>query len=52
MFEKIKFEQADRVIKQNENINTIKKCDIENVLNKLEDNNNNEEKKNRIGFAC
>ena len=52
LFEKIKFEQADRVIKQNENINTIKKCDIENVLNKLEDNNNNEEKKNRIGFAC
>lgn len=46
----MKIEQANRVIiNKEENLNLIKKCDIENVLKKidtLEDNN-----KIKIGFA-
>lgn len=50
LFEKIKFEQAYRVSKsKNEDINLIKKCDIENVLLKI---NTTETKKVKIGFSC
>lgn len=49
LFEKIKFEQADRVARNSkEDIYLIKKCDIENVLNKIE--TIPEKRKNRIGF--
>lgn len=49
LFEKIKFEQADRIVKENEkDIYLIKKCDIQNVLSKLE--KNKEKTKRKIGF--
>ena len=49
LFEKIKFEQADRVARNSkEELNLIKKCDVENVLNKI---SKPEKKKIRIGFA-
>lgn len=49
LFEKIKFEQADRVAQnERENPNLIKKCDIENVINRIEIK---ETEKFRIGFA-
>ena len=46
-FEKIKFEQADRVIKNKENVNMIKKCDIERAILKQE---KKVEKQKKIGF--
>lgn len=50
LFEKIKFEQADRVLKnKGEDINLIKKSDIEKVVQNLEEK---EVRKNTIGFAC
>ena len=50
LFEKIKIEQANRVIiDKEENFNLIKKCDIENVLKKIEPLENNNRIK--IGFA-
>ncbi len=50
LFEKIKFEQADRVFKnKGEDINLIKKSDIEKVVQNLEEK---ELRKNTIGFAC
>ena len=49
LFEKIKFEQADRVARNSkEELDLIKKCDVENVLNKI---SKPEKKKIRIGFA-
>ena len=49
LFEKIKFEQAYRIAdKTNENINLIKKCDIENVIEVLE--KQADKPKNIIGF--
>ena len=47
--EKIKFEQADRVVKNKENVNMIKKCDIEKAILKQEEK---KEKKKKIGFTC
>lgn len=50
LFEKIKFEQADRVAKnEKDDLNLIKKCDIENVINRIEIK---ETEKFKIGFAC
>ena len=50
LFEKIKFEQADRVAEnKDEDINLIKKCDVENAISKLE---KKEKVQKRIGFAC
>lgn len=50
LFEKMKIEQANRVlINKEEDINTIKKCDIETVLKKMEPLENNN--KIKIGFA-
>ncbi len=48
LFEKVKFQQADRVIKNGENDRLIKKCDIENAIKKMEPI---EIKKSKIGFA-
>lgn len=49
IFEKVKFEQADRIVlNKDENIDLIKKCDVEKVLIKL---NKKEEQKIKIGFA-
>lgn len=49
IFEKVKFAQADRIARnKQEDINLIKKCDIENVISKLE---TKEPEKIRIGFA-
>jgi len=49
LFEKIKFEQADRVIRTNsKSINNIIISDVNNVINGL--NNDIEEKRKRIGF--
>ena len=49
LFEKIKFEQADRVMKTNSKaINTINKCDIEKAIKGL---NFEEKGKKRIGFS-
>ena len=51
IFEKIKFEQADRIIKTNsKNINTITIQDINNTLNNLQ--LNNKQKQRKIGFSC
>ena len=50
LFERIKFEQADRVVLDDkQDINLIKKCDIENTIRqlKLEQVNN----KKIIGFS-
>ena len=50
LFEKIKFEQADRVAENKyEDIDLIKKCDVENAISKLE---KKEKVQKRIGFAC
>ena len=49
IFEKVKFAQADRIARNKQkDINLIKKCDIENVISKLE---TKEPEKIRIGFA-
>jgi len=49
LFEKIKFEQADRIIKTNNtNINTILPQDIENVIQNMKINN--KPKQRKIGF--
>ena len=48
-FEKVKIEQANRVIKSESNINIINKCDVENVLNKIEIKGSG---KKKIGFEC
>ena len=48
LFEKVKFEQASRICKnKEENINTIKKIDIENVVQKTE---KPKQEKIKIGF--
>lgn len=49
IFEKVKIEQANRTIQDGDDINLIKKIDIENVIGELEP-----EKilKTKIGFAC
>ena len=50
LFEKIKFEQADRVIQTNDqNIDVIKKIDVQNVIDKISEQ---KQEKLRIGFAC
>lgn len=50
LFEKVKFEQADRIAKnETEDIDLIKKIDIENVVEKYKEV---EIIKNKIGFAC
>jgi len=50
LFEKIKFEQADRVIKSNSRaINTINKSDIEKALNTI---TLDTKEKRKIGFCC
>lgn len=49
IFEKVKFEQADRVAKsKKEDINLIKKVDVQNVIDKI---GTKEVLKNKIGFA-
>ena len=48
LFEKIKFEQADRVINNNENMSIIKKCDVENAIRKQ---TKKAEKRRQIGFV-
>lgn len=49
LFEKIKFEQADRVAQNSEDdFYLIKKCDVDTVLTKIE--SKTEKTKNRIGF--
>ncbi len=48
LFEKIKFEQADRVVINKEDVNIIKKCDIENAIKKQ---TKNAEIRRQIGFA-
>ncbi len=48
LFEKIKFEQADRVVNNKQNINVIKKCDIENAIKKQ---TKKTEKRRQIGFV-
>lgn len=48
LFEKIKFEQADRVINNNENMSIIKKCDVENAIRKQ---TKKTEKRRQIGFV-
>ena len=48
IFEKVKIEQANRVVLENSNMNLIKKADIVAVLEKI---NIDEKPKNRIGFA-
>lgn len=51
LFEKIKFEQADRIIKtNNKNINIITTQDIDNVLAHIK--LNHQPKQKVIGFAC
>lgn len=47
LYEKVKFEQADRVSITNENINIIKKCDI---IKAIEKSNENKINKHQIGF--
>ena len=49
IFEKIKIEQANRVIKESDNENLIKKCDIEKIIS---NDKVDETPKMRIGFAC
>lgn len=49
LYEKIKIEQANRLtLTREENINLIKKCDVEKVLEKV---NSSEKTKIKIGFA-
>ena len=49
LFEKVKFAQADRVVIENANdINLIKRCDIEKVLMKIKPK---EKARQKIGFA-
>lgn len=49
LFEKVKFEQADRIAKNNqEDINLIKKCDVERVIRKMQVP---KVEKMKIGFA-
>lgn len=49
IFEKIKFEQAERITNGNdEDINLIKKCDVQNVIGKLD---TDKKEKITIGFA-
>ncbi len=49
LYEKVKIEQANRVsLNKNENINLIKKCDIEDVVQKIKPK---EIKRTKIGFA-
>lgn len=50
IFEKVKIEQANRVVTEKENENLIKKCDIEYVLNEMK--NKEIKPKNRIGFCA
>ena len=49
IFEKIKIEQANRVSLEKNNINLIKKVDVENVISNFECK---EQNKKVIGFAC
>lgn len=50
VFEKVKFEQADRVARnEEEDINLIKKCDVQNAISK---SRNKEQVRVKIGFAC
>lgn len=49
IFEKVKIEQANRVVKENGNQSLIKKCDIEKIINKQRIE---KMQKNKIGFAC
>ena len=49
IFEKIKFEQADRVMNFNEDLSMIKKCDVEKVIDKYEVV---KKEKVRIGFSA
>ena len=48
LFEKVEFEQADRVIRNEENERLIKKCDVENAINKMD---KIEIKPSKIGFC-
>ena len=50
IFEKVKIEQANRIINQDENVDWIKMCDILNVLNEI--TKCEEDKKNKIGFVA
>ena len=50
LFEKVKMEQANRVVKNKTDKNLIKKCDIIETLNKLS-YRKKEEKKRVIGFS-
>ncbi len=52
LFEKIKFEQANRIAKnENENMDVIKKCDVIAAISLIEQNNyNSKDYKRRIGF--
>lgn len=47
LFEKVKFEQADRVVKTREDSRLIKRCDVQNAIGKFE---KIEVKKTKIGF--
>jgi len=51
LFEKVKFEQADRVVRENNpQMNVIQKCDVEKVTEGLVFVE--KVKKRKIGFAC
>ena len=50
LFEKVKFEQVDRVIQSNsKSINSIINKDIENAINSIQ---HNEKGTRKIGFCC
>lgn len=49
-FEKLKIEQANRVILENDDINLFKKCDILSVIDKM--SHNEKKNKNIIGFMA
>ncbi len=49
IFEKIKIEQANRVSLEKDNVNLIKKVDVENVISNFE---YKEQNRKIIGFAC
>lgn len=53
LFEKIKFVQADRIVKENaQDLYSIKRCDIQEVLNRLDEKEKLSAKKTtKIGFA-
>ena len=51
VFEKLKFEQADRVIRTNaKNINVINKKDVQNTLFEIQSRKQGEKRKRAIGF--